>query len=312
MNNAAKKIDYLCLPLAGSLDGRTIYDKRMIESFRATGAEINVIEVDAHRIRSLKTPLWAPEVSIQFRDRLRAGARQIVSHEFLIPLVLELEPDIFICHNFFPAFTWRTWSGFQIYCRLGATSHFKAAIKSAKNTIVLSVREKVEIAQRLKATVVYEPPGIVPLRSQVAPIDLKRVRRSGSTGWYPKRRCLMSETEIKKWFGSDIDLGYDSPTSRGFALIEDQFLSGFKLKLLEHLYNGEFIVSRADLRAELEGLEITEEGFLFNPGNSLDLEKARQRFLAELTDEFIQVRRQHLESKFSWNSIVDRITSSYL
>lgn len=309
---ALLRIDYCCLRLTEALDGRVIYDNRIIESFRAVGADVNVIEVDVHRARSVKIPLWAPEVSTEYSERLRNGAKVVVSHEMLIPLALELAPDIFIIHNFFPSFSWRAWSGFQAYCRLGAEEHFKCAIHRAKNTIVLSARERAEIAFRYGVSVVYEPPGIQPSIADIVPINLSHIRRSGSARWYPKRRSLMSERQIRKWFGSDIDLGSDSRDLRGFALIEDQFLSGFKLKLLEHLYNGEFIVSRADLRTELRGLGISEEGFLFNPSKSLDLESVRRRFLEELTDDFIQVRRQYLESKFSWNSIAKRIISSYL
>lgn len=306
------KIDYVCLPLTGDIDGRIIYDRRMIESFKAAGAEVNVIEVDTRRALSFKMPLWAPEVSTECLGKLRVGTRRIVSHEFLIPLVSELEPDIFIIHNFFPAFTWRSWSGFQLYCRLGATNHFKVAMQRAKHTIVLSIREKVEIAQRLDIAVVYEPPGLGPSRSEVGPIDLARVRRSGSTRWYPKRRCLMSEKEIKKWFGSDVDLGFDSRNTRGFALIEDKFLSGFKLKLLEHLYHGDFIVSRADLRNELEGLGLSEDGFVFHSSGRFDLGNVQQRFKNELSDDYVKVRRHYLENRFSWNSIVERIISSCL
>jgi hypothetical protein len=307
-------IDYICLPpLSGVLDGRTIYDSRVIESFRAAGADVNVIEVDVYRSLSVKTPVWAHEVSTECLDRLRVGARKVVSHELLIPLVLELEPDIFIIHNYFPAFSWRSWSGFQLYCRLGATNHFKAAMQRAKHTIVLSIREKVEIAQRLDMEVVYEPPGLGgPFRPDVAPIDLARVRRTGSTHWYPKRRCSMSEKEIKNWFGTDVDLGSDLDNIRCFALIEDRFLCGFKLKLLEHLYHGDFIISRADLRAELKGLGVSEEGFFFHSSGSFDLGNVQRRFRDELSEDFVKVRRQYLEKRFSWNAIVERIILSCL
>lgn len=303
------KIDYICLPHGEALDGRGIYDMRFIEALREVGTDVNVVEVALQSNHNRRLPLWARGIASGWRQSLRGNAKTIVSHELLIPVVQDIRPDLFIIHNFAPSFKWPLEIPYSAYYKFCSESYFLRAIHAADRTMVLSRREQAEIYERFGLIVDCEPPGVRLLGDSVPSLNLKKVRRSGTVGWYPKRRCVMRDRSIRQWFGDDAVTVGVTESERCFSVIEDKFAVGFKLKLLDSLYYGDFVVSRVDLRDEIMGLGLSDDGFCFH-NESITTQSLRDRFLNELSDDFVESRRRYLVERFSWSAIVTRTLQS--
>ena len=114
------ELDYICLCFDGALDGRGIYDKRLIGGLQQCGADVNVVEVRLQPRKLFQVPLWASQIAADVQGRLRPKARRVISHEMLIPLVLDISPDLFIVHNFVPAFSWPSELLYSSYYKFGS------------------------------------------------------------------------------------------------------------------------------------------------------------------------------------------------
>lgn len=301
-------VDYMCLPQDRAIDGGVIYDRRLIDGLTEIGVDVKIFEIAVTKKSGQLFPLWSRGLKNAGSLDLRQGALRIVSHELLIPLVCKIKPEVFIVHNFLPAFQWDQGRIKEHYFRLGSHNYFREAFGSAKNVVVLSVREQSYINDKWAYKTCLLPPGInVVDPNRVSPIDMSLVRRTGSTDWYPKRKSVIPDNEIMRAFHTD-NINYETELNlRGFGLIEDQFLSGFKLKLLEYIQNGDFVVSRVDLQDEIGSLGLNGVGFFHWNSKELPLLKLKERFLSELDADLIRSRRKYLNDQFSWTSIAQKV-----
>jgi len=302
------QVDYICLPLDRATDGGVIYDRRLIDGLTKIGADVKIFEISVTKKRMQLFPLWARGPKNAGTLDLRHGAHRIVSHELLIPLVSQIKPELFIVHNFLPAFQWHQGRLSEHYFRLGSDSYFKKAFDSAKNIVVLSAREQSYIYDMWAYKTYHLPPGVkVVDPSKISPIDISLVKRTGSTGWYPKRKSIISDNEIMRAFNTDNISNETKLHARGFGLIEDQFLSGFKLKLLEYIQKGDFVVSRVNLRDEIDALGLNGDGFFHWNSKEVPLLKLQERFSSELDADLVSSRRKYLNNKFSWTAIAQKM-----
>lgn len=306
------KIDYVCQGSSEVVDGRVIYDARLLDGLRSLGHDARRINVTLRPTPSMHWPLWQRKIDRYDKDRLREGAKLIVSHELLIPIVKILKPDLFIIHNFFPTFVWPEGSVYEAYCRLGSAMYYKNGLSEAENVVFLSKREQNLAQEKFEISGHYLPPGLR-VSKQAVPgikkINLALVKKTGTAEWYPKRRSSISDSIISDQFETENISSTGAGQERGFGLVEDQFLSGFKLKVLEHLQTGDFIISRVDLQDELHALGIDNRGFFYWNNGDLPINELRNRFQQELKEDYVSTRRRNLERMFSWRKISSEIVN---
>lgn len=251
-----KRILYICKEETLPYDGASIFDRRVINIL-----ELNY-SVDIYRIspRSSKVPpMWITKVNkpkVEELLKLRANTFCIISHESLGSLAKLLKPDVFIFHNIFSEFFFTKHFWLQKYYRLMSKNYEKQIILNSKKVCVLSFREKKALEIRtLNTKIVHFTPGENPNIKLENNINSKAIRRTGTNGWLPKRLSELSTKELNQLKALGYDIVSDKYTSRCITLIEDKFLSGFKLKVIEAIQRGDYIMSFADIEDELKVID---------------------------------------------------------
>ncbi|MAR89407.1 MAG: hypothetical protein CML06_00790 [Pseudomonadales bacterium] len=102
-------------------------------------------------------------------------------------------------------------------------------------------------------------------------------------------------------------------SARSFAIIEDKFLTGFKLKLLEILFRGDVAATFCDLKEEVEWLGLSPRESLVQQVNSTQelvrwFVRARDSGIIP-GDLEIQNQKEFLEQRYSWDQVTRRIYS---
>ena len=303
------KINYICRDPGAVPDGRGIYDKSLVKGFQENGHDVRTFFIRERGRRFPLGPLWSLKVDAWSLPAIDRQAFTILSHESIFACAEAIRPDLLIAHNYPPAFVWPESALFQSAYRWGALAEFRQACRFSKALLLLSERERRLAQGQLDVEVFAEPPGLRPLSGPCLKADLNLIRRSGSTDWYPKRRSLIKGRELNNLAssvpGARVE---DSSDARGFMLIEDQFLSGFKLKLIDGIFRGDFVLSRVDLSDEIQWLGLDLKGYrTVADWSKTDLRALQGSFSQELDDEFVSRRANGLYASFAWDQIAQRI-----
>ena len=303
------KVNYICLDPGANPDGRGIYDKNLVRGLEAQGCVVQMIPLRVLGRELFSGPIWSLKVDPASLAGLDRKAFTILSHETVFSAAEAVRPDLLIAHNYPPNFLWPQNVLFQSAYRWRALGAFRRASKFSKQLLVLSERERRAAQAQLDIDVFAEPPGVRVDGAADLPIDVNLLRRSGSMDWMPKRRSLIKPEDLAKMRQGMPELQVaDCEGKRGFLLIEDQFLSGFKLKLLDGLFRGDFVLSRADLADEIQWLGLAPTGFEHVPDwGRVALAPLQARFLAELPGDFVSSRAAFLAARFSWTEIAGRV-----
>lgn len=310
--NFNKKIDYYCLPYENINEGQAIYDRKFISALKELNFDVEVYLIDTERRIISPFPIWRRKINNI--DNYKKKNLTIISHESLIDLCDRLEPDLFIVHNLFSSFSFERKKSIQLIYRFLSFKYYKRAFPFCKNILLLSKREQVIAEEKFNRIFLCEPPGIKNNELNVFPLDKNKIKRSGSHNWLPKKLSLWPESFFTSAaLNHSVHLVDENKHVRSIALIEDQFLSGFKLKLLEMVYDGNTIISSVDLRDELLYLGVQNNSFIYIEHlKHLDLNKLLSNDLVFLNDDEVLEQQKMLLSKFSWKGIVNRIMNNII
>lgn len=301
------KINYYCLPYEGIFDGQAIYDRKLIDALRTLGHQVHVTILKVKRDYLRLFPIWRKKVILEKTSGNRA--LNIVSHEALIDICEFIKPDLFIVHNLFSHFEFKTNRIIEFLYRFNSLRTYKKAFKFSTEVLFLSDRERQIATAIFGRDFICEPPGLKTVEQTTLPLDRGVVKRAGSSAWLPKKLSLWSEKQVEQHIKNNgLEICDEDRKVRAVSLIEDQFLSGFKLKLLEMCYCGDTIISSVDLTDELKMLGLLQNNFLFVE-NLKDFNMRSllndERFF--LTDSQVAKQQKLMASKYAWTSIAKRI-----
>lgn len=303
------KILYIGLAHA-ERDGAAIYDQKLTDALLRLGHDVERVYVDRVRPIPPKFPLWLSRVADNQIDSILEKRSRVdyvvLSHEALAKWASILRPDAFIVHNLLSDFTFPGRLALQSYFRVGSNRIFVESIGYSRIVCFLSVRE-LDIATRrwpALASYLYLPPGIREEQSYIANFNHGVLRLGASRSWYPKRVSEFSEVEmadVKLACGTEIIREEDS--MRSFALIEDRFLAGFKLKLLEMLGAGDMIFTCIDLLDEVEALGVASGHVVTVSGPAdliVKLNAAKSSIASFERSDFVLGRDERFREQNSW------------
>ena len=184
------------------------------------------------------------------------SSKIVYSHESIGDVVSAGGEGVLIVHNYFPAF-----SGGQIftrfYFRFGASLYFNKLFSKVSKIIFLS-HSDFRAAKYKHPKFAYKMTVCVPGAPQFdASVLGERSSNdmliSGTFDWYPKRSAYR-----RFWKRSLLtaDAARSNYTNSYVSVITDDFVVGFKLKLLELAMRCQRVISFCDLRDELDALDI--------------------------------------------------------
>jgi len=299
------RVLFICKDFHSMVDGAQIYDYKLSDGMRSNGCLVTVYFVKYKRRRAV--PFWKSKVDRKQIKELKLLKlkydKVIVSHESLGDLAVELAPDLFILHNVFSAFYSKSIL-LNLYYKFYANMEEKKIIANSGNVLVLSIREKKHLEAKYGVKVINAPPG---LRStvEVEGIDFYKLKLTGSSEWLPKKNSKLNVVE-KKVLSKCFDLCHDDIPIASSSLIEEDFKAGFKLKLLQMLFDGDYVFSRVDLSDEIRGLGLRDD--LFHYVDDISNMKAPV-VPPELWKEVVRHNRKVLLSNCTWSAIAERIVA---
>ena len=256
--------------------------------------------------------MWLKKIKVDLNEAMLDQRINIVSHERLAELAISINPDLFIVHNYFEHFLYQNNKTLQYLYRIGSKKIFKKLFCNSKKTLFLSKREYDLAKRNYSNEFIWEPPGIRHTVLNNLNFSYGYYKRSGTSSWLPKKLSLLSPKQLIKLFKNDYLEDADTLNDiRCISLIEDEFLSGFKLKFLEMLFNGDLIISRADLMQELKALNLNALGYCYTKDVSkLSIKKLLMNKDLILSEIQLKRRQEHLLNNYSWNKITKRVMDS--
>lgn len=304
---AKNRILYLCKDYSDKDDGGKIYDYKLSSAIVNNKVDLTVFFVKNKK--SFNFPTWKYKIDKQEIKRIIEISKEydfiIISHEHLSSLTKYIKPDLFIFHNVLSIFKSPNIL-LNLYFRLFSKKLEKKIINSSKNILVLSKREQLYLKNKYPKSFLCEPPGLKDL-SLPAIVDLGKIKLPGSNAWMPKKLSKLSSVDIKL-----LSLSYKIEFNENFesnlALIEDNFLAGFKLKLIEMLYNGDVIFSRVDLKQEIKGLGLMDDLF-FKINSISEIENIKLPDI-DLIMKVCRHNQNILKNNFTWDKIAERIINN--
>ena len=243
---------------SGAEDGADIFDRKVIDALRRAGCDVKTIEISRHR--SLGLPFWAqtgPRGAGQGSDaRGDVSQRIVCSHESLFGLVSSSAVDMLIVHNYFPAFEFPKQRVLQFYYRAGARQYFARSFIRAKHVVFLSARDRayaIKDFPGLASKAHFFPPPPYPARLLERRTDVVHV--SGTANWLPKRLSRLTEAESREFLSRGfLPSDFGAAIHPAFGLIQDRFVVGFKLKLMQMVYSRDVIASMCNLDQDLRSV----------------------------------------------------------
>ncbi|MCX2497650.1 hypothetical protein [Plesiomonas shigelloides] len=301
------KVNYYCLPYEGIFDGQAIYDRKLIGALNSIGYQVNVVVLKVQRDYSRLFPIWRKKVAL---DKIHDDASlNIVSHEALIDVCDVIKPDLFIVHNLFSHLEFKANRLVESLYRFNSLKTYKSAFDCSREVLFLSERERKIASVIFGRGFLCEPPGLKSTEPLLLPVDKMVIKRAGSSAWLPKKISLWSANQIRKIIiNNGLKICYEDESVRAISLIEDKFLSGFKLKLLEMSYCGDTIISSVDLTEELKALGLSMKNFLFVENiDAFDMQSLLNNEAYFLTESEIIEQQRYMALRYSWTSIAKRI-----
>jgi len=294
---------YLCKNFQNLNDGGEIYDFKLSEALKNT-FDLEVYFVNT--VRSIGIPFWKGRIDKTVLNLIKKKSENfdyvIVSHEGLGNVALLLKPDLFIFHNVFSIF--KSPSKFlNFYYRLHSGRFERNIINNSKNILTLSVREQKHLIKKFSKEIFREPPGLRTLKI-CNHQDFSKIKITGSYEWLPKKLSRLTVNELL-YLGKNFEVVNEDNEETNISLIEENFLAGFKLKLLQMLYQGDYIFSRIDLTEEIESLGLRSELFIYIK----DLKEIEKFSPLNKEDYFniVDHNRNVLRLNYTWRNIAERI-----
>ncbi len=309
-------VSYFCLPINGVDDGQAIYDRNFIISLKKMGFIVNVYVLKTRRSLFSLFPVWNRtiiDIDESYLDKSK-NTYVIISHEALNSLVKYIQPDLFIVHNLFCSFEFKSKPLIQFLYRFASKYIYSKTFKVSAHVLLLSYREKLIAEKKYSRSFLCEPPGLYlsTEMNEEKVFSKEYFKRCGSSEWLPKKASLIPDSIINNSFVEkgvvDINLAPAPEKFNCFGLIEDKFLSGFKLKFLQMYYEGNVILSNANLALELEGLRLDPSGYVYvEDFQMLNIEKIQTEDGLYLSNAELLKRREFMLQHYTWDKIVERV-----
>jgi hypothetical protein len=253
------KYRYICDQF-GYKDGGQIFDRKLFEAIAGVGVDIERFTPNHFRRKSIMKPLWSRSIAEHdirsLKEYQTAGDKVILSHEKLYDIAEAIKVDAVIVHNYWPAFSYPGQTLLEHYYRFRSRSYFRKIFNTVEQLFFVSRRDMRKAINDFPDVAykchLIQPP---PMEMQLQDRSFNSIHLSGSDDWYAKRICKLTQSDIQTIKGKGFGLcDFSETRAPCFALINDRFRVGFKLKLMQMLYMGDIIASFCDLREEISEL----------------------------------------------------------
>jgi hypothetical protein len=302
-----KKVLYLCKNFQNINDGGKIYDFKLSNALKNT---INLEVYFVNIIRPFGLPFWKGKIENEELNYIKKKSKSydyiIISHEGLGSLVPILKPDLFIFHNVFSIFDSPN-RFLNFYYRLGAGKFEKFIVTNSKNVLTLSFREQKHLNKKFSKVILCEPPGLRTI--DICDYkDFSKIKLTGSYDWLPKKLSRLTKKELSH-LEKNFEIIEEDNEETNVSLIEENFLAGFKLKLMQMLYRGDYIFSRVDLKEEIESLGLRSDLFFYIK----NINEINQILALNKKDylDIVDHNRSLLKIKYKWSNIAERIQKEF-
>lgn len=282
------------------LDGGDLYNLKLIKGLTLLGHEVKAFSLT--KCGKGFIPFWKWRISYQDIRAIRSIEiyydMTIISHENLASLTKFIKCDLFIFHNLFSCIR----SDFFIlncFYKFGARFHENVAIVNSRKVLLLSFREY-SFLNEPKA--IYCPPGI---DETIQIIDDSSVLCiPSSSAWILKRKSKLSDREL-----NNLSRHFDVIENNGFSrvgIIEDKFECGFKMRLIQMLFNCDLVISKIDLSQEINAIGCSAKNFfVFKDFAMIDVNDILNRVNVDVNMK----NRIHLMHYYSWVSVASKCIS---
>jgi len=281
-------------------DGGDIYNIKLIKGLRELGNEVTEYSVTQNKKGLI--PFWKWKISdqdvVSINKIQNNFDKTIISHENLADLTEHVRCDLFIFQNLMSKMR----SPFLILkflYKIGAKYHENKAINNSNQFLVLSYRE-FSLTRNNKGN--YCPPGIND--TIFTDNDNSIVYVSSSSGWILKKMSKLVQKEI-----SNISNYFKVVNGNNFSrvgIIEDKFDCGFKLRLIQMLFNCDVIITKLDYEIEIKALGCSSKNiFQFKDFSKINFDD----LLSKVDSKVNKKNREHLLKMHNWNSISNNISN---
>lgn len=262
------KVLFIKKPYNNILDGGDIYNKKLIASLNNI-KDVIIHEFDIRNFKKGLIPFWKWKISnsdIKVLKKIIVDYDKIIiSHENLADLTKHIRCDIFIFQNIMSLIRGNLFA-YQALYKIGAKKHENIAIQNSKYSIVLSHREFNLLA---KDKIFHIPPGI---NESILTEKTNKIYLPSSRGWLLKKASNLSKKEIMN-FEKYFKVSNESKLSK-VGIIEDKFDCGFKLRLIQMLYNCDVILTKLDFSHEIKSLNCDPQNVhVFKDFSAINLKK---------------------------------------
>ncbi len=279
-------------------DGGDIYNRNLIEGLRALGNEVTEYSVPLYKKGLI--PFWKWKISKQDINSIKKIQenfdRIIISHESLADLTNKIKCNLFIFQNLMSKVRGSLFF-LQFFYKIGAEYLENKAIINSDQFLVLSYRE---FSLMLNDKGNYCPPGIN--KNIHTDKDNSIIYLSSSSGWALKNRSKLGKKEI-----SNISNYFKLVEGNNFSrigIIEDKFDCGFKLRLIQMLFNCDLIITKLDYEVEIQALGCSSKNvFQFKDFSEINFEDLLNKVDPKVNIE----NQQHLLKTHNWKSISGNI-----
>lgn len=295
-----KSILFICNDFSDVSDGGKIYDFKFSNSLKTISNLVDIHFIDCSMIKTI--PFWVKSFDNTTIKLLKEKSKKyeivIISHESLGKLAIELNPNLFIIHNLFSHFKSPNFflNSFYRFCSL---SFEKKILKNSKNVLFLSKREFKIIKDLGYNNILCEPPGLKSIEFPKIN-NYNTLKIINSYDWIAKRLSKSTESEIE-CLSKKFTIEYKENNQSNCVFIEDNFVVGFKLKLIEAIYNGDFIFSKVDLKDEIIGLGLNADNYIL-VNNCIEIDNC-----ININIKAINLNRDKLIKYYQWDNIVGRV-----
>jgi hypothetical protein len=282
------------------VDGGDIYNIKLINGLRELGNEVTEYSIIPDKKGII--PFWKWKISkqdvISINEIQNNFDQTIISHENLADLTEHVRCDLFIFQNLFSKMR-SSFFILKFLYKIGAKYHENKAIYNSNQFIVLSYREFSLIGNN-KGN--YCPPGIN--ENIFTDNDTSIVYVSSSSGWILKKMSKLVKKEI-----SNISNYFKVVNGNNFSrvgIIEDKFDCGFKLRLIQMLFNCDVIITKLDYEIEIKALGCSSKNiFQFKDFSKINFDD----LLSKVDSRVNEKNREHLLKMHNWNSISNNISN---
>tara|TARA_B100000795_G_C22762794_1_gene424356 strand:- start:39 stop:995 length:957 start_codon:yes stop_codon:yes gene_type:complete len=282
-----------------ALDGGDIYNMKLINGLKDLGHE--VYEYTIRKNKKGIIPFWKWKITkqdLESINRLQSDFdKTIISHENLADLTKHIKCDLFIFHNLMSKVRGDFFI-LQLLYKIGSKFHESKAIKNTDHFLVLSFREFSFFKNNNKAN--YFPPGINKTISTVKEKSIICI--PSSSLWILKKMSKLKKSEIyniENYFKI-----IDGNNFSRIGVIEDKFDCGFKLRLIQMLFNCDIIITKMDYETEIKALGCSSKNvFQFKDFSNINFDD----LLLKVDEKMNDLNREHLSKTYNWESVANNI-----